>query len=178
MSLRDMFTRKQSAFVVGGVQYDGPPKKDDEITKLLLAVATELTRKLPTEQDIYWFVIEQYDNFLEYGEDITSRVEFPFSMFEIEYEGRRSESSYVGKPNPGVTFLDKEFMPPITQHFSLKQAQHWRALIFGMYCQRFQAQIAQLRLKYAVHYHNNCIKTKSYRSADKWNEVITDLGGE
>ncbi|PHK92929.1 hypothetical protein CR162_21260, partial [Pseudoroseomonas rhizosphaerae] len=167
MGFRDMFTRKQPGFVVGGVQYDGPPKNDAEITKLIVAVATALTRKLPTEQDIYWFVIEQYDKFLEYGEEITSRVDFPFSMHEIEYEGRRSESSYVGKPNPGITFLDKEFMPPITEHISLKQAQHWRALIFCMFCQRFQAQIAQLRLKYAVHYHNNCIKTNSYRFADK-----------
>ncbi|SDD49480.1 hypothetical protein [Belnapia rosea] len=178
MSWMNLFTKKQSGFVVGGVQLERPPATEDEASALIAAVATRLTQKLTNEQDIYWFVIEQYDKMLGYGEEVTSRVDFPFSMFSLEYEGRRSETSYVGKPNPGTVYLDKEFTPPIEKHFGTKQAEHWRAVIFTAFCTRFEEQIKKLRIKYATHYHNNCIKTNSYRSADAWNDVISELGGE
>jgi hypothetical protein len=176
--LKNLLTTKQSGFVAGGVRLERPPATEGEAATLITGVANQLAQKLSNEQDIYWFVIEQYDKMLAYGEEITSRVDFPFSMFEIEYEGRRSESSYVGKANPGIVFLDKEFMPPVERHFGAQQARHWRTIIFTAFCTRFESQINQLRLKYAVHYHNNCVTTNSFRSADAWNEVIEGLGGE
>jgi hypothetical protein len=175
---KNLFATKQSGFVAGGVQLARPPATEDEAATLIAGVANRLAQKLSNEQDIYWFVIEQYDKMLAYGQEITSRVDFPFTMFDIEYEGRRSETSYVGKPNPGIVFLDAEFMPPVERHFGALQAKHWRTIIFTVFCTRFETQINQLRLKYAVHYHNNCVKTNSFRFADAWNEVIEDLGGE
>ncbi len=35
--------------------------------------------------------------------------------------------------------------------------------------------IKNLRVKYAVHYHNNCISSGSFNNAEKWGEVIDSL---
>jgi hypothetical protein len=178
MSIRDLLIRKDNGFVVGGVHFAKPPTNEDETTQLILEVATQLVTKLPTEQDLYWFVIEQYDKMISYGSEVTSLVDFPLSLYEIEYEGRKSEKSYVGKRNPGMVFLDTEYMPVLSEHFGQKRAEHWRCLIFALLCSRHKAAIDGLRMKYAVHYHNDCVSRSSWSFADKWNKVISSLGGD
>lgn len=164
------------AFIVGDVRLPKPPESEDEISFMAVEITKSLVKKLPTEQDVYWFVIEQYDKMLQYGgqaEKIASN--FPISLHEIEYEGRRSESSYVGKPNPGIVYLEKIIIPILEQKFGKETAELIMAIIFGTYCDGLKEQITSLRLKYAVHYHNNCISSGSYNFADTWSEVISDI---
>jgi len=179
VNFKDLFGSTSSGFTVGDVHLPKPPESDDEIFSMAFEVSKSLIVKLPTEQDLYWFVIEQYDKLLSYNssvEQVTSN--FPISLYEIEYEGRRSENSYVGKPNPGIVYLETKVMPTLVARFGLETSELIRAVIFGSYCDNLKSQIEALRLKYAVHYHNNCISSSSFNSADKWNEVISSLGGE
>ncbi len=176
MKINDLFGSTSGGFIVGDVHLPKPPENDSEIFSMAFDVSKSLIVKLPTEQDIYWFVIEQYDKMLSYNslvEQVTSN--FPISLYEIEYEGRRSEKSYVGKPNQGIIYLETKVMPALEAHFGLQTSELIMAVIFGSYCDNFKSQIEVLRLKYAVHYHNNCISSSSFNFADKWNEVISSL---
>jgi hypothetical protein len=177
MSLRDLFQRKPGGFVVGDVHLAKPPENEDEIMLMAVEICKSLARKLPTEQDVYWFVIEQYDKMLAYNSRVKKiQSHFPISLHEIEYEGQRSENSYVGKPNPGIVYLDTKVMPKLQSHFGLEVAELIRASIFGTFCDGYKSQIEALRLKYAVHYQNNCVSSGSFRFADRWDEVISSLG--
>jgi hypothetical protein len=175
MSLKNFFGSERSGFTVGGVNLQRPPESDEEVTDLAVKIAKELAAKLPTEQDIYWFLIEQYDRLVGYSDRVEPlRASFPIRLYAIEYEGRRSENSYVGKPNPGMIYLDTEVTPVVEAHFGKSTAELIRTAIFGTFCDGCRDIIKNLRLKYAVHYHNNCVSSSSFRFADKWNEVISD----
>ena len=179
MNWKDFLGSKQNGFFVGDIQFSNPPTNDEEVTDLAVKVANELPKKIPSEQDIYWFVIEQYDKMQAYnGRAASMTSNFPISLLEIEYEGRRSEKSYVGKSNPGIVYLDTKVTPPLEAQFGKETAELIRVAIFGTFCSGSVKIIQKLRLKYAVHYHNNCISTGSFRFADEWNEVISSLDGE
>jgi hypothetical protein len=178
MSLRELFQRKPSGFVVGDVQLAKRPENDDEIMLMAVEITKSLARKLPTEQDIYWFVIEQYDKMLGYNSRVKEiQQSFPISLNRLEYEGERSENSYVGKRNPGIVYLDTKVMPTLETHYGKEIAELIRASIFGTFCDGCKSEIERLRLKYAVHYHNNCVSAGSFNSADKWNDVISSIRG-
>lgn len=168
----------QNGFVVGGILFPKPPQSESDFVKMLTEIGMRLVAKLPTKQDQYWFVIEEYGNLSSYGPEVMDRLNFPFALYEIEYEGRKSENSYVGAPNPGILYLDEEYMPAIIKQYGQKNAELWRGLLFATFCTSFKAEIEKLRMDYAVHYHNNCISNGSLGYADKWNSVILSLGGE
>lgn len=146
-----------------------------ELLGLAVHVAGDLARYLPTEQDTWWFLAEQYDRTVDLGGFHLKLLQMSsLKMHEIEYEGRRSEDSYVGKPNPGIAFLDqarrgleaklpKNFVDTvITQGFILFAEQNVPGL-------------NALRIKYANHFHNNCIRDGAYNNAERWQDVIDDI---
>lgn len=155
------------------------PKTTKELFDLSKDLAFGLPSILPTEQDWWWFVVEQYDRTLSYPKAASDALAktFPIALFEVEYEDRRSETSYVGAPNPGVEYLEEiigklsKSLPAGIPHLMITHA-------FCLFCAEHKNQINRLRLKYAVHFHNNCVSSGSFGSADKWNEVIESLGGD
>lgn len=102
---------------------------------------------------------------------------FPLQMHPIEYEGRTTERSYVGSPNPGVVYLNS-VRDVLQEKFGPDIADLTVSHAFILYVVHMRVQLDQIRLKYAVHFHNNCVQSKSYRHADDWNEVIVSLGGD
>lgn len=174
MNLGDFFVKKVPGFVVGDVWHSRPPETMPEVELLVVKVAEQLVEHLPTEQDVYWFVVEEYDRINERGGVLpTLRSHFP--LFEIEHDGRRSEASYVGKPNPGVVFLDLKVSPPLTGRYGVETSNQIRAGVYVKFREMASSEVDRLRLKYAVHYHKNCLKTHSLNSADQWAEVIASL---
>lgn len=161
-------------FIVGDESLPTAPKDDDEMYPLCIKIAQSLTKRLLNEQDIYWFVVEQYDRLLPEGENVQEILSNAY-LFNIEHRGSRSESSYVGKPNPGVTFLDQKVMPPLEDEYGRETAQRLRATIYVIFCSGFEEDIRRLRIKYAVHYANNCSSAGHHNRVEEWDEVIAAL---
>lgn len=176
MKWSDFLKKKPKEVVLCGVQLEGMPANSEELNRMMAKVAVSLIKKLPTEQDVYWFVIEQYDRIISCGQTTAGVVStYPVSLFEIEYYDRKSENSYVGHKNPGIVYVLNTVLPDLVKHYGVAQAQVMLAFIFGTYLHGNSGLIQALRLKYAVHYHNNCISTGSMRYADEWGEVIDSL---
>lgn len=174
-----MFNQLNEQLNVGGIEVHRLPKNDKEIIDLSAMLAQKLAEVLPTEQDVWWFVVEQYDRALTYNQRVKHLLaHLPVHLYEIEHEGRRSENSYVGKSNPGIVFLDCKVRPFFEKHFDKDMAELIQDMIFVNYCNAIKDALAAIRLKYAVHFHNNCISSHSYSYADQWNEVIQSLAGD
>ena len=117
MGLGSLFGLTKNEFVIGGVKTK-LPETDDETMDLAELLARQLGSKLPTEQDVYWFVIEFYDRASAFNHSARAVLSnLPFRLFEMEYEGRRSEISYVGRKNPGVTYLLEEVAPSFKKRY-------------------------------------------------------------
>ncbi|MDQ6192387.1 hypothetical protein QBK98_26465 (plasmid) [Klebsiella pneumoniae subsp. pneumoniae] len=106
MGIGSWFGLNKNEFVIGGVKTK-LPETDDQTMDLAAQLARQLGSKLPTEQDVYWFVIEFYDRASAFNHSARGVLgNLPFRLFEMEYEGRRSENSYVGRKNlASHTFL-------------------------------------------------------------------------
>lgn len=143
--------------------------------RLSADIATKLAHHLPTEQDIWWFLVEQYDHCTDLGEFHQKLLQMSsLGMHPIEFEGRRSENSYVGKPNPGIAFLRKqrrEVSADLTEDFA--EIVITQAFVFFII--QNEDGLNALRTKYATHFHNNCVKTAAYNNAERWADVIDDL---
>lgn len=149
----------------------------DALSDMVPILAENLQRTLPTEQDNWWFLAEQYDKTVALGGGVPRLLGmFPLKMFPIEYEGRKSEDSYVGLPNPGVVYLNG-VRQVLQEQFGKDIADLTVSHAFILYVVHMRTQLDQIRLKYAAHFHNNCVQSKSYRHADDWKEVIVSLGG-
>jgi hypothetical protein len=159
-----------------GVELDKMPETQEEQLRMMARAAIAIIPHLPTEQDVYWFVIEQYDRIISCGELVASiMATYPFKMYEIEYLDRKSENSYVGHKNPGIVYVLNAILPDLVRNYGMVQAQTMLAFIFGTYLHGNKELIQSLRLKYAVHYHNNCVSSGTFRPAEQWNEVISSL---
>ncbi|MCM8561578.1 hypothetical protein ACLE2W_15785 [Pseudomonas shahriarae] len=166
----------EEKIVLCGVELDRMPADAEELNRMMARAAISIMPYLPTEQDVYWFVIEQYDRIISCGELVASiMATYPFKMYEIEYLDRKSENSYVGHKNPGIVYILNAILPDLVRHYGMVQAQTMLAFIFGTYLHGNKDLIKALRLKYAVHYHNNCISSGSFRTAEQWNEVISSV---
>lgn len=159
-----------------GVELDKMPETQEEQLRMMARAAIAIIPHLPTEQDVYWFVIEQYDRIISCGELVASiMATYPFKMYEIEYLDRKSENSYVGHKNPGIVYVLNAILPDLVRHYGMVQAKTMLAFIFGTYLHGNKDLINALRLKYAVHYHKNCISSGGFRTAEQWNEVISSV---
>lgn len=178
MGLSSLFGLKKDIFIIGGVKTK-LPETDEQTMRLVSEITQQLAQKLPTEQDIYWFVIEFFDRangFSSAAREILKNL--PMNLLEMEYAGRRSENSYVGKKNPGVAYLLEDVAPSFQKavsHLGAGPEQVIVALVYLIFCNEYREIIKNLRIKYAVHYHNNCISSGSFNNADKWGEVIGSL---
>lgn len=166
----------EAKIMLCGVELVRMPADAEELNRMMARAAISIIPHLPTEQDVYWFVIEQYDRIISCGELVASiMATYPFKMFEIEYLDRKSENSYVGHKNPGIVYILNAILPDLVRHYGMVQAQTMLAFIFGTYLHGNKDLIKALRLKYAVHYHNNCISSGSFHTAEQWNEVISSV---
>jgi hypothetical protein len=168
------FENPQGGFKIGGITTAKPPGNAQELVALTQELAPAIARRVPTEQDCYWFVIEQYDR-LHGQSPYLNELLGTVGLHEIEYAGMRSEESYVGKPNPGVIFFQREIVLPLASVFDKQATGYASIVIFTGFCQIYSEAVAHVRKKYATHYHNNCISQGSYRSADRWVEVLDSL---
>src|ERR1700754_1504452 len=101
------FSGSRKVFLSDVGELDAPDNPDAWL-ELVGLIATKMLQVLPTEQDHWWFLMEQFDRSLIFcaaARDIM--ITSPVPLHEIEYEGRRSEDSYVVVPNPGVVFLQR-----------------------------------------------------------------------
>ncbi|MGV6395950.1 hypothetical protein ACTUVN_001013 [Pseudomonas caspiana] len=172
----ETITEEPSKIVLCGVELEKMPDTKEEQLRMMALAAIGLMQQMPTEQDVYWFVIEQYDRIKSCGELVAAiMATYPFKMFEIEYLDRKSENSYVGHKNPGIVYVLNHILPDLVTHYGPVNAQTMLAFIFGTYLKGHAADIQSLRLKYAVRYHNNCVSTGSWSYADQWSEVIESL---
>lgn len=178
MGIGSWFGLNKNEFVIGGVKTK-LPETDDQTMDLAAQLARQLGSKLPTEQDVYCFVIEFYDRASAFNHSARGVLgNLPFRLFEMEYEGRRSENSYVGRKNPGVTYLLEDVAPSFRKaiaHLGTGPEQVIVAIVYLVFCTAHAEMIKNLRVKYAVHYHNNCISSGSFNNAEKWGEVIDSL---
>lgn len=150
------------------------PQNSQELEGLTELVAHDLAQSLPTEQDVYWFVVEEYDRILDRGEALPVLYEH-FPLHPIEHQGRRSEDSYVGHANPGVVFLDELVSPALTATYDAKTAVLIRAGIYTRFREVLRSEIDRLRVKYAQHYQQNCLKEGAANNAARWQAVMDSV---
>lgn len=89
--------------------------------------------------------------------------------------GRRT---YILAKNAGISYLLEDVAPSFQKavsHLGAGPEQVIIALVYVIFCTAHADMIKNLRVKYAVHYHNNCISSRSFNSAEKWVEVIESL---
>lgn len=175
-SAREFFSNNET-FKIGSGSIKGPvtERAANEVSVIILA---DLQSILKTNEDYYWFLIEYHD-FLTSKKSAIRTMLDGFSLFSIEYEDMRSVDSYVGKENPGILCM-KSIHSDISE-WCLKRAPTLDAnelstrilsLAYTHFRTIHKQSLDKIRLDYAVHYHNNCISTGNYHSADKWNAVI------
>lgn len=171
-------SNQTKSFVLTGIGEIMAPDTPEAWLSLVGLIATKMLNVMPTEQDHWWFLMEQFDRSMQFATNARAIViSSPISLHEIEYVGRRSENSYVGAPNPAVTFLQK-VQCDLNNHYSSELSEVVIANTYVSYVRACFDVLNRLRIKYAVHFHNNCISSHSYRHADRWNEVIKSLGGD
>lgn len=171
------FNRKNTVDI-GGVKISFPVE-GKALAKLTDSLTKNLQKKLLTEQDVYWFVVEFFDRSESFNETTRKTLaDLPISLFKIEYLDMRSEHSYVGKKNPGITYFEEAISTPIKDKFPYADNiidQYITALIYRNFCIKNKNIINSLRIKYATHYYNNCIENAHFDSADNWLDVISSL---
>lgn len=181
MSILDIFRKKPSSTnelpqrSAGDQMPDGGISIGDATAQLAAQLADQLAGILRTEEDVWWFLAEEFDYIVDCGEPAAGLLAMSgFKMHELEYEGRKSENSYVGKPNPGVALL-KKARALFAKKFDEDIADMTIAYAFIMFTENNQAMLTPLRIKYATHFHNNCVSQGSFRNADRWEEVLDAL---
>ncbi|PAQ03765.1 hypothetical protein LRP31_34995 (plasmid) [Mesorhizobium mediterraneum] len=164
----------EDGFRIGGISLDKHPDSPMELLELAQKLAPVIAQRVRYDQDFYWFLIEQYDRLhgqSEYFDGLLSQV----GLQEIEYAGMRSEDSYVKKPNPGVTFFQKEIVPPLSTVVDKEGVVYASIVIFVSFCEIYKKNVTEVRRKYATHYHNNCVSQSSFDSADRWVKVLDSI---
>lgn len=140
-------------------------------------ISSRLPEFLPTEQDTWWFLAEQYDRSIDCGNMHRRMLEIsPLQMSEIEYEGRKSENSYVGKPNAGVAYL-KKARHELAAEVGGELADIAITQAFIFFAMQNMPAINTVRVKYATHFHNNCIRDGAYNNAERWQDAIDEIEG-
>jgi hypothetical protein len=163
-----------TVMTVGGVSISKRPESQEELLDLVHRVAPEIAKRVPTEQDFYWFLIEQYDRLRgksDYFDELLDHV----GLHPIEYKGMKSEESYVGQPNPGVVFFRDEITKPLSNLYDEDGLGYVTTALFTGFCGIYASGVTALRRKYATHYHNNCVSQGNYNSADRWVAVLDAL---
>ncbi|UWU28856.1 hypothetical protein N2600_02470 [Rhizobium sp. WSM1274] len=156
---------------IAGRDFARPPQSVEDVIQLTAQVMPALLRHLSTEQDFYWFVIEQYDRLYGYHDTLDEMLE-TIGLLEIEYEGQRSETSYIGKPNPGIVFVEDQIRKPLSRELD-EGAMHFVLVgILTAVASSSAVKLLEIRRKHATHYHNNCIEKGHFNMADKWVEVL------
>ncbi len=181
MSIFDVFRKKPATSRRSTSKSPGDTAREnvlsvgDATAQLAAKLADQLAGILRTEEDVWWFLAEEFDYIVDCGEPAAGLLAMSsFKMHEIEYEGRKSENSYVGRPNPGVDLL-KRARSVFASRFDEDIADMTIAYAFIMFTENNQAMLTPLRIKYATHFHNNCVSQGSYRNADRWGEVLDAL---
>lgn len=163
-----------SSFVVG-------PVTERAVVDLSQVIINDLRGILHTGDDFYWFTIEQHDRLLSGASAIRNMLD-ELPLFPIEYEGRCSSESYVGRPNPGVDYFER--IRPEIRSWCAKTAPDLEpgelstrviAAAYGHFRKNWQRTLDGLRLEMARQYRESCVANGDHRSAGQWSEVITAL---
>lgn len=163
-----------SGFVIGTVT-------ERAVVELSQVILGDLRSVLRTGDDFYWFMIEQHDRLTSEVSAIRDMLD-AFPLFPIEYKGRRSSESYVGKPNAGVEYF-KRIRPEVHNWCastvpSLEPEELSTRVLsaaYGHFRRNWQRTLDGLRLEMAKQYHANSVALGDRGSADQWSEVINDL---
>ncbi|MDO9360461.1 MAG: hypothetical protein Q7T70_15905 [Polaromonas sp.] len=175
-----VFLSGEAIFQIGSTAVRGGVT-ERAVVELSEGVLRDLQTILKTREDYYWFLIEQHDQLVAHKDEVRTMLD-GLLLFPIEYEGRNSQTSYVGKPNPGIAFMAE--VRPAVRAWCAATAPTFNpdelsvrviGAIYGRFRQSHQTALDAIRLEYATHYHNNCIGSGSFRNADRWSEVVNAL---
>ena len=81
-------------------------------------------------------------------------------------------------PQPGATCPDralKHSKGVLAAKFDEDLANMVIAQAFVMFVEQNMPSLCALRIKYATHYHNNCVRDGAPRNAGRWQDVIDDI---
>lgn len=148
----------------------------DALASFAGEIGTKLPQFLPTEQDVWWFLAEQYDYFMQCDAGIQGLLQRgSIQMHEIEYAGSKSENSYIGKPNDGVAFL-RSVREILAKKFGEDLADLTICEGFMRFTEVNVGPLNQIRLKYAKHFQNNCVGAGAQLNPIRWQLVIDEIG--
>ncbi len=166
-------SQNDSLVIIAGLRISTDSTGLDLETVVSRQLSPEIVKRCPTELDLYRYLVEEAEWL---SEDENDDISLDFSEIrEVEYEGERAKASKYHRNRDALTWLDNRVMPDLRLHFGQAMADRIRgAVLFDMCLEHLEAILA-VRLKYAVHYHNNCLKSGSYGYADRWAEVIDEI---
>ncbi len=177
MGFLDLFKKTKRADPTEEV--DDVVKRTGQITGQVMKISADMSAQvphhLPTEQDVWWFLAEQYDRCVDAGDFHRQMLAIsPLTMHEIEYEGRRSEDSYVGKPNPGISYFTR-MRAVLAAKMDDNLADIAITQAYCFFVMQNMPTVNALRKKYAEHFHGNCIRDGAPRNAGRWQDVIDEI---
>jgi len=149
--------------------------------ELSAIILRDLQQVLQTNEDYYWFVLELHGRLISKKDFVRTIIDGQ-PLLPFEYEGRHSISSYVGKPNPGIQYIDSIY--PSVRNWCQKTvpmnhpdeiSTRLIAAAYTRFRMENESAINQIRLEHAVHFHNNCISNGHFESAERWGDVIDAL---
>lgn len=172
--------QSQQTYKIGsGVMRE--PVTERTALELSAIILYDLQQVLQTNEDYYWFTLELHDRLIS-KKDFVRTIIDEQPLLPFEYEGRRSINSYVGKPNPGIQYIDSIY--PSIRNWCQKTvpmnhpdeiSTRLIAAAYTRFRMENESAIHQLRLEHAVHFHNNCISNGHFESAERWGDVIDAL---
>ncbi len=145
------------------------PKSDEDFANFFNMVVRGISQRAKTEQDFYWFMIEVYD-FLK-NRAGTEEVLSGFHLYDLEYRGSKSEDSYPGERNAAAAYVREDVLDSLTRTYGDLDANLLLALTYILFIGQNSPLFANLRVKFASHYQNNCLTTGSFENAKKWAEI-------
>lgn len=166
-------SQNDSLVTIAGLRISTDSTGLDLETVVSRQLGPEIVKRCPTELDLYRYLVEEAEWLSENEND---DISLNFSEIrEVEYEGERAKASKYPRNREALTWLHSRVMPDLRLHFGQALAERIRGAVLFDLCLEHHESILAVRLKYAVHYHNNCLKSGSYGYADRWAEVIDEI---
>ncbi len=124
------------------------------------------------QQDLeaYRYLVEEADRFAG-GNQFEQQVLALSGMMPLEYSGESKKVQEFAKCRPGVDFMNK-FSAEIETLKGKAFAQNLRGQTYLFYLTRNHDLLKGIRLKWATHYHNNCVQNRHFSYSEKWEKVI------
>lgn len=156
--------------------FDGDLDSENGMAELVWNLTQQVQARAPTELDVYRYLVEEAERFAEGGamEQAALRAS---GLTELEYAGERAKAANFAETRAALDYLNEDVTPALTQRVGPSRADEIRAYVFSHFVLRPEAELTMqsLRLKYAVHYCNNCLMNGHLMYHDRWAKVIEGI---